>query len=179
MEETKQWWQSKTMWAGIVTFVVGVLGATGLADMEGQQNVIVEKVMQIVTALGSLIILYGRVTAKSMIVKKPPGTTAGVLLLCSILIAGGCMWPHNPKADLLASQKTFSATVDSLTTLNHAGKFTPEETDQLTVLIHEGQDYLIAWEDALKAGNEQPDAIALFQAVLDKLLEYNLAKGGE
>jgi len=90
MNGTKNWWQSKTMWAGIVTLVIGVLGSTGLSDMEGQQDVIVEKIMEILTAIGSLIVLYGRATAQSAITKKPPASTAGVLLLCAMLIAGGC-----------------------------------------------------------------------------------------
>jgi len=110
---------------------------------------------------------------------KPVATTAGVLLLCAILIFGCETFKSDPKAELLASQKTFSATVDSLTILQVAGKFSTEETEQLTVLIHQGQDYLIEWEGALKAGSTRPDAISLFQAVLDQLLEYELAKGGD
>lgn len=70
MENVKQWWQSKTMWAGIVTLVIGILGSTGLADLEGQQDVIVERIMNIVTGIGGLIVLYGRATAKSEIGKK-------------------------------------------------------------------------------------------------------------
>lgn len=65
----KPWWQSKTMVAGIVTLVIGILGSTGLADLEGQQGVIIEKIMEIVTAVGSLVILYGRITAKTEIGK--------------------------------------------------------------------------------------------------------------
>ncbi|HUS74307.1 MAG TPA: hypothetical protein VMY06_14700 [Sedimentisphaerales bacterium] len=116
------------------------------------------------------------------IVKKkvPNGTAATslVLLLCFLLLAAGCMWAENPKADLLASQKTFSATVDSLTALQISGKFSPEETGQLTILIHQGQQSLIEWEAAIKAGRDSPDVIELFQAVLTQLIDYNLAKEG-
>lgn len=70
MENLKQWWQSKTMWAGIVTLVVGLLGSLGLADLEGQQGDIVEKIMQIITAAGGLLAIIGRATAKSAIVKN-------------------------------------------------------------------------------------------------------------
>jgi len=90
MNGTKNWWQSKTMWAGIVTLVIGVLGSTGLADMEGQQDVIVEKIMNIITAVGSLVVLWGRIRATSSILPAPPKATVGVLLLCAMLIAGGC-----------------------------------------------------------------------------------------
>lgn len=114
------------------------------------------------------------------IVKKkvPNGTTATVLLLCFLLLAAGCMWAENPRADLLASQKTFSATVDTLTALQIAGKFSPEETEQLTILIHQGQRCLLEWETAIKAGRDSPDVIELFQGVLEQLIDYNLAKEG-
>ena len=71
----KQWWQSKTMWAGIVTLVIGVLGSTGLANIGGEQEAIVEKIMEVVTLVVGLITIYGRIKASSVIVKKPPATT--------------------------------------------------------------------------------------------------------
>ena len=129
---------------------------------------------------------YQAFAGTAKLIKKPTqfGTGSGgckktlvCILLCFLLLTSGCLWAENPKADLLASQKTFTATVDSLTALQNAGKFEPEDTEHLTVLIHSGQGYLIAWEDALKAGNDRPDAIALFQAVLDQLLEYSIEKG--
>ncbi len=102
-----------------------------------------------------------------------------VLLACS-LIAGGCNSPFagNPKAEFKAAALTFSATVDSLTALQQAGKFSPEETQQLTTLIHQGQAYLDQWQAALKAGQPKPDVILAFQAVLDKLVQVNAQKGG-
>jgi len=100
-----------------------------------------------------------------------------VLLLCLLLLASGCIWAENPKADLLASQKTFSATVDTLTALQISGKFSPEETEQLTILIHQGQQCLLEWETAIKAGRDSPSVIGLFQTVLEKLIDYNIQKG--
>ena len=67
----KQWWQSKTMWAGIVALVVGALGSTGLANIGGEQEAIVEKIMEIVTLAVGMITIYGRIKANSVIVKKP------------------------------------------------------------------------------------------------------------
>jgi len=155
--------------------LVGIGLAILAFGLAGVENWLVAGVMIGLSAGGGYDLFKGM----AQVSKKPPVAPAGVLILCSMLIFGGCMWAGNPKADLLASQKTFAATVDSLTALQIAGKFEPEETEHLTVLIHSGQDYLIAWEEALKAGNEQPDTIELFQSVLDQLLEYNLRKGGE
>jgi len=180
MDGTKNWWQSKTMWAGIVTLVIGVLGSTGLSDMEGQQDVIVEKIMEILTAIGSLIVLYGRATAQSAITKKPPASTAGVLLLCAMLLTSGCISAQqNPRADLLASQKVFAATVDSMTALQQAGKFTTEETEQIGIFINLGHGLLDQWEIAIKSDIPQPDIIRSFQVVLNKLIEYQIQKGGD
>ena len=180
MDGTKNWWQSKTMWAGIVTLVIGVLGSTGLSDMEGQQDVIVEKIMEILTAIGSLIVLYGRATAQSAITKKPPASTAGVLLLCVMLIAGGCISAQqNPRANLVASQKIFAATVDSLTALIEADKFTSEEASQIVLLANLGQVYLGQWKIEVKAGRDSPNIIQSFRVVLNKLIEYQIMKGGD
>jgi hypothetical protein len=110
--------------------------------------------------------------------KNGVATMAVVLMLCSVLIFGCNTFSNNPKAELLAAQKTFTATVNSLTVMHKAGKISDEEAAQLTVLIHQGQGYLIAWEDALKAGNPRPDVIPKFKAVLDKLLDYEIAKEG-
>ena len=109
---------------------------------------------------------------------KPP-TVVPLLLLGSLLLLPGCgLFPSNPRAQLLASQKTFVATVDSLTALQQAGKFSQEETERLTVLIHAGQQYLNEWQTAVQAGQSHPDVIQSFQTVLDTLIEYNLQKGG-
>lgn len=88
MEEQKQWWQSKTMWAGIVTLAIGILGTTGLASLEGEQDVLVEKIMQIVTAVAGFIAIYGRITAKTTISKKNSG--AKILILFVLLPVVGC-----------------------------------------------------------------------------------------
>jgi len=124
--------------------------------------------------------MYVAFTGTAKIAKKNSTvTTAAALMLCALLVFGCETFKSDPKVELLAAQKTFIATVDSLTTLHRAGKISEEEVKQLTVLIHKGQDYLIEWELALKAGNTRPDAISLFQTVLDQLLEYELVKGGD
>lgn len=108
----------------------------------------------------------------------PAIPTAGILLLCAVLIFGCETFDSNPRAELVAAQKTFSATVDSLTALHRAGKINLEDAAMLTVLIHQGQGYLIEWESAVKAGIEKPDVVWEFQKVLDKLLDYQLTKEG-
>ena len=65
--DEKKWWQSKTMWAGIVALIVGILSTAGAVDLSGEADVIVEKIMDIVTGIAGFIAIYCRVTAKSKI----------------------------------------------------------------------------------------------------------------
>ena len=65
--EEKKWWQSKTMWAGIVALILGILSTAGAVDLSGEADIIVEKIMDIVTGIAGFIAIYGRVTAKSKI----------------------------------------------------------------------------------------------------------------
>jgi len=99
------------------------------------------------------------------------------LLFCTTI---GCnTLQQDPRAELVAAQKTFAATVDSLTAMQKLGKFTPEEKQQLTVLIHQGQDYLEQWQVAVITGQARPDVIQIFQDILDKMIEYKISKGGD
>ena len=109
---------------------------------------------------------------------KPVTNKPMVLLLCFLLLAAGCMWAENPRADLLASQKVFAATVDSLTALQQAGKFSAEETEQIGIFVNLGGSLLNQWAIAIKSDIQQPEIIQSFQVVLNKLIEYQIQKGG-
>ena len=84
----------------------------------------------------------------------------------------------NPRADLVAAQKVFAATIDSLTALQQAGKFTADETTQISLFVNLGHDYLETWTASIKAGEDNAVTIQSFQAVLNKLIEYSLREGG-
>jgi hypothetical protein len=106
-------------------------------------------------------------------------STTVVLLLCFLLLTSGCISSQpNPRADLVASQKIFAATVDSLTALQQAGTFSAEETEQIGIFINLGGGLLDQWEIAVKSGITSPDIIESFQEVLNKLIEYQVKKGG-
>lgn len=98
-------------------------------------------------------------------------TTAGILLLLSTSFIAGC-WANNPRANLLASQKLFSASVDSLTASVQAGKFSGDEITQIDTIIHQGQGILEKWEVALRANEDASTWEHLFDAVVGQLAEY-------
>ncbi len=79
MEQTKDWYKSKTVWAGIVTAVVGVLAMFGVGAAEGEEAAIVEVIMQVVTVVGGILAIIGRLVAKSRL--KGPGGGVGLLLV--------------------------------------------------------------------------------------------------
>jgi hypothetical protein len=111
---------------------------------------------------------------------KPPVAPAAAILLCTMLLTSGCISSQpNPRADLLASQKIFTATVDSLTAMKQAGKFTTEEAEQIGTFVNLGGGLLDQWLIAIKSGVTNPDIIKSFQEVLNKLIEYQIKKGGD
>ena len=108
----------------------------------------------------------------------PTATTATVLMLCCMLMTSGCIsQTENPRANLVASQKVFVATVDSLTVLLEADKFTAEEANEIGIFINLGGQYMTQWAASVKAGQSNPGIVQSFQVVLNKLIEYQLSKG--
>ena len=65
--DTKAWWQSKTVWGGIVALLAGAGGMFGLSIGIEDQNALTNHAVEIASAIGGLIAIYGRVTAKKEI----------------------------------------------------------------------------------------------------------------
>ncbi len=108
---------------------------------------------------------------------KPTPVTPMLAVCALVLFAPGCqVFQANPRAELLAAEKTFSATVDSLTALQRAGQLTAQETAQITILVHQGKQHLDQWHAAVLAGQVRPDVIESFQVVLDALIQHQAQK---
>ncbi len=69
MEENKSWWQSKTVWGGIIAFVAGIAGAFGIDIPGTEQAAISEAVYAVAVGVGSLLAVYGRLKANRKIGK--------------------------------------------------------------------------------------------------------------
>lgn len=67
-EENKMWYQSKAIWGSIVAVVATVIALFGYTIPQEQTT---ELIMQIVTVIGGLLALYGRIVASKSIGKKP------------------------------------------------------------------------------------------------------------
>ncbi len=64
MEDTKVWWQSKTVWGGIIAVVAGLLGVFGYTVLPADQELIATGLASAAAAAGGIIAVIGRVTAK-------------------------------------------------------------------------------------------------------------------
>lgn len=67
MKTEKPWWQSKTLWGAAVTLLSAVLGLAGLELAEGDRTSLTELLTSFGAAMGGLMALYGRITAKARI----------------------------------------------------------------------------------------------------------------
>lgn len=108
-------------------------------------------------------------------IKKPPsGTTLSILLLFT-LIMSGCLWQNSPRADLLASQKIFTATVESLTVASQAGQIGDDEIIIIDGLIQTGNSVLKTWEKTVLGDGDVSDAMLdTFQNILNDLIAWQV-----
>ena len=78
--ENKYWWQSKTIWGGLVAIGAATAGAFGIAIDDATQGEIVDYIMVIAGAVGGLLAIYGRVKADRVIKQEtdmPPAPAGG------------------------------------------------------------------------------------------------------
>ncbi len=67
MEEQKKWYQSQTIIAAVVVVVATVAGFFGYTiDLETQAG-IVDAILALITAIGGVVAIYGRVKANRII----------------------------------------------------------------------------------------------------------------
>lgn len=65
--EPKSWYQSRTVWGGVVALAGGVAGAFGYGFGEAEQAEMADAATAIAAALGGAAAIWGRVNAKARI----------------------------------------------------------------------------------------------------------------
>jgi len=67
MHDIKPWWQSRTLWGAIVTIASAGLGLAGLDLGDADREALIELLTSLGAALGGVIAIVGRITAKNRI----------------------------------------------------------------------------------------------------------------
>ncbi len=67
MIDEKPWYLSKTIWGSLVAVGAALAGAAGFAIDGDNQSALAETILQLVTAAGALIAIYGRLSATDII----------------------------------------------------------------------------------------------------------------
>jgi len=67
MENVKEWYKSKTVWAALATMGTGLLLTFGIIDLSGEQEAITDNIMGVVETVIGLVALIGRIVAKTRI----------------------------------------------------------------------------------------------------------------
>jgi hypothetical protein len=67
MDETKQWYLSKTVWGALIAIVASLLSGMGLELGAGVQDRLADDLVSLAGAIGGLIAIYGRLTAEKRV----------------------------------------------------------------------------------------------------------------
>ncbi len=67
MTNTKPWYTSKTIWGSLIAMIAGISGAFGFELDASIQTGLVDGVLKVVAAAGSLLAIYGRLSATNAI----------------------------------------------------------------------------------------------------------------
>ena len=67
MDETKQWYLSKTVWGALVAIAASLLQGMGLELGPDAQSQLADDFVSLAGAIGGLIAIYGRLTAEKRV----------------------------------------------------------------------------------------------------------------
>ena len=67
MNDFKPWYASRTIWGSIIALVAAVASAFGVEIDQQLQTSVVESLLQLVAIGGSIVAVFGRMTATTMI----------------------------------------------------------------------------------------------------------------
>ncbi len=75
MDSTKPWYTSKTIWASLVGALATLASLFGIniADLSSQLG---DQILGVVTLIGTVVAIFGRVTARAVIAPNPPGVNS-------------------------------------------------------------------------------------------------------
>jgi len=69
VEDNKAWWQSKTIWGSFITLIAVGLSLGGIVITHEEQEYITEAILVVITGIGGILSLVGRLRAEKKIGK--------------------------------------------------------------------------------------------------------------
>lgn len=182
MNETKPWYQSKTIIGAIVAAFASVAQVAGLDLSTDLQTEIVDAILLAATAVGAILTVVGRVKAKTGIAGNPgtPGPPSGTALTLAFaivlpVIAGGCAYTSAETS----SQKVYALQSDYAAIQTAAVGYIESDAAKPTVVAAirdadaTAMDALTAARKAVRAGNSPivPGLIATAKSAVNRLDE--------
>ena len=67
MTDDKSWYLSRTVWAGLVSIILGLAGASGIADGTIDHGALTDVLLQLAAAIAGIVTIFGRIRATSRI----------------------------------------------------------------------------------------------------------------
>ena len=67
MNDFKPWYASRTIWGSIIALLAAVVSAFGVEIDQQMQTTFIESVLQLVAIGGSILAVFGRMTAPTQI----------------------------------------------------------------------------------------------------------------
>jgi hypothetical protein len=71
MNDSKLWWQSRTVWGGLIAAFAGLASVAGLSLTDVDQTQLADAACAIASAVGGVLAIYGRVRATKPIAVTP------------------------------------------------------------------------------------------------------------
>lgn len=145
MNETKPWWQSVTIWGGIVAALCGLAQMFHIKISDDTQSVAVGVVISIATAISGITAIVGRVKAKHQITPGGDYQVCFALMLALGLGLTGCNASSGGSATTQPSAQV-SAAPGSKAAFVAASNFLTASDQTLTNLRHQGWIPTITWQ---------------------------------
>lgn len=182
-EDTKmqadKWYLSYRVYAGLLAIIGAILGFCGVEFGQADQDAMAKHLDIIIQSGLALAAGIAALISKAREAKKTKGITGtgviskvlSVAILCGLMASCSTMQAihTSPRAEVVAANKMFAASVSSLADLRASGIIDAELSGKITPVIKEGKDFLFEWQTTVLEGKNQPGAWDEMQLILARL----------